>query len=292
MEPHGSHCQWTDKESLTAHLSTQNVSGTAGQFAEVVGIDAANVTVLCNYIGGGFGSKFAAGEWGLACAVMARNAGRPVRLILDRATELKIAGTRPSAFCDATIAADKDGNLIAWESHHWGSDGNHGGTIAETNLPYVFSKIKNNRRKVTGIITDTGPYQAWRAPDHPQAAALTMTAVDDLAAKMGIDSLEFVKKNLHLTLRPDVYAGELEAGTGSSTGRPSGTPTAKVPPKGAPSGDSACRFTRGGDRRTGRAATFASIPTAASRRSPGRKTSARARARPSPLSWPKPSESL
>ena len=212
MEPHGSHCEWTDQESMTAHLSTQNVSGTAGQFAEVVGIDAANVTVICNYVGGGFGSKFAAGEWGQACALMARKAGRPVRLILDRATELNIAGTRPSAFCEATIAADKDGNLIAWESHHWGTDGNHGGTISETNLPYVFSKVKESRRKVTGIVTDTGPYQAWRAPDHPQAAALTMTAVEDLAAKIGIDSLEFVKKNLHLTLRPEVYAGELEVG--------------------------------------------------------------------------------
>ncbi|HUE13391.1 MAG TPA: molybdopterin cofactor-binding domain-containing protein, partial [Planctomycetaceae bacterium] len=212
MEPHGSHCQWTDQESLTAHLSTQNVSGTGGQFAEVVGIDASSVTVICDYVGGGFGSKFAAGEWGQACALMARKAGRPVRFILDRATELKIAGTRPSAFCEATVAADKEGNLIAWESHHWGTDGTHGGTISDTNLPYVFSKIKNLRLKMTGITTDTGPYQAWRAPDHPQAAALTMTAIDDLAAKMGIDSLEFFKKNLGLTLRPEVYAGELAAG--------------------------------------------------------------------------------
>ena len=39
-----------------------------------------------------------------------------------------------------------------------------------------------------------------------------MTAIDDLAAKMGIDSLEFFKKNLNLTLRPEVYAGELDVG--------------------------------------------------------------------------------
>lgn len=212
MEPHGSHCEWTGKEALTAHLSTQNVSGTPGQFAMVVGVEAANVTVICDYVGGGFGSKFAAGEWGQACAVMAQKAGRPVRLMLDRATELKTPGTRPSAFADVKVAADSSGNLIAWESHHWGTDGTHGGSISDTNLPYVFNKIKNSRRKVTGIITDTGPYQAWRAPDHPQAAALTMTAIDDLAAKMGIESLEFFKKNLRLTARPDVYAGELAVG--------------------------------------------------------------------------------
>jgi xanthine dehydrogenase YagR molybdenum-binding subunit len=232
MEPHGSHCEWTDKESLTANLSTQNVSGTPGQFAEAVGIDAANVTVICNYVGGGFGSKFAAGEWGQACAIMARKAGKPVRMILDRATELKTAGTRPSAFCEATVAADKEGNLIAWASHHWGTDGNHGGTISETNLPYVFGKIANKRLKVTGITTDTGPYQAWRAPDHPQAAALTMTAIDDLAAKMGIDSLEFFKKNLNLTLRPEVYAGELEVGARLIDWKAKWHPHGKGPAKG------------------------------------------------------------
>jgi xanthine dehydrogenase YagR molybdenum-binding subunit len=212
MEPHGSHCEWKGAETMTAHLSTQNVSGTAGQFAQVAGVDAANVTVICNYVGGGFGSKFKADEWDQACAIMARKAGRPVRLVLDRATELKTAGIRPSGFCEATVAADHDGNIIAWESHHWGTNGPFGGTIDASQFPYVFAKIKNYSRKATGIVTDTGPFQAWRAPNHPQACALTQTAIDDLAAKMNMDSLEFVRKNLKLTSRPEVYAGELEVG--------------------------------------------------------------------------------
>ena len=97
LEPHGSHCEWKGEE-LDVHLSTQNVSGTAGQFAEPLGIDQANVTITGNYEGGGFGSKFQADEWGLAAAKMAQETGRPVRLMLDRATELKVAGTRPSGF--------------------------------------------------------------------------------------------------------------------------------------------------------------------------------------------------
>ena len=68
MEPHGSHCEFMPDGKLIVHLSTQNVSGTAGGFAEGLGLDASNVTVVCNYVGGGFGSKFAADEWGLACA--------------------------------------------------------------------------------------------------------------------------------------------------------------------------------------------------------------------------------
>ena len=127
MEPHGSHCEWKDKENLLAHVSTQWTSGIPGQLAQVVGVDAANVTVICNYIGGGFGSKFAAGEWGQVCAVMAQKAGRPIRLVLDRATELKTPGTRPSAFAEITVGADADGNVTCWDSHQWGTNGPHGG---------------------------------------------------------------------------------------------------------------------------------------------------------------------
>ena len=42
LEPHGSHCEWKGND-LEAHLSTQNVSGTPGQFAEPLGVDRKSV---------------------------------------------------------------------------------------------------------------------------------------------------------------------------------------------------------------------------------------------------------
>src|SRR3990172_6311340 len=213
MEPHGSHCEWNG-DKLTAHLSTQNVSGTAGQFAEPLGADAANVTVICNYIGGGFGSKFAAGEWGVACAKLAKETGRPVRLMLDRATELKAAGTRPSGYSEVTIAADADGVIVAWDSHHWGTSGGSGGTVDPRQYPYVFD-FDNRNRNATGLVCDTGPNQAWRAPPHPQLCALTHTAIDDVAIKLGMDSYDVFLKNLKFaggkaTASPEVYADEMQ----------------------------------------------------------------------------------
>jgi xanthine dehydrogenase YagR molybdenum-binding subunit len=215
MEPHGSHCEWSQdgNEALTANLSTQNVSGTAGQFAGPLGVDASKVTVICNYIGGGFGSKFAAGEWSIAAARLAKEAGRPVRLMLDRATELKTAGQRPSGFADVTIAADEAGRIIAWESTHWGSNGVGGQTVAVTQYPYVFD-FDNRNRKAIGISTNTGPPQAWRAPNHPQLCAMTCTAIDDLAAKLGMDSYDVFLKNLDQVTngKADVYKAEMEIG--------------------------------------------------------------------------------
>ncbi|MEC7555737.1 MAG: molybdopterin cofactor-binding domain-containing protein, partial [Planctomycetota bacterium] len=212
LETHGSHCEWNGEDKLNVHLSTQNVSGTGGQFAGPLGLDASNVSITCNYIGGGFGSKFAADEWGLACAQLSKKAGKPVRLMLDRATELKIGGTRPSGFAKVTIAADAEGNITVWDSHHWGTSGIAGSTIALGQLPYCFDGIPNRNRKATGISTNTGPNRAWRAPPHPQLCAVTDTVIDDLAAKMGANSYDIFLKNLDKTKKPDVYAEEMKIG--------------------------------------------------------------------------------
>ncbi|HVW38161.1 MAG TPA: molybdopterin cofactor-binding domain-containing protein, partial [Pirellulales bacterium] len=194
LEPHGSTCEWKD-DKLIAHLSTQNVSGTAGQFADPLKITADDVEVHCDFIGGGFGSKFAADAWGVAAAEIAKETGRPVKLMLDRDQELKVAGNRPSGFLKVKVGADKDGVVTVWDSHHWGTSGAKAGGISQTVIPYVFDP-KNRRRKQTAIVTDTGPDRAWRAPNHPQAAAMTQTAYDDIAAKLGIDSYDVFLRNL------------------------------------------------------------------------------------------------
>jgi len=210
LEPHGSHCEWKG-DNLEAHLSTQNVWGSPGQFADALGVDAANVTAISDYEGGGFGSKFAVGEWGIACAKMAKEAGRPVRLMLDRATELKVAGTRPSGYIDVTVAADAQGKIVAWDSIHWGSAGIGGGGVDVNQLPYPFD-FPNQSAAQIGIACNTGPNQAWRAPPHPQLCAMTQTALDDLAAKMKIDSYSFFQKNLDFVQhgKAPVYAAEME----------------------------------------------------------------------------------
>src|SRR5690606_29849149 len=122
LEPHGSTCVW-DGDKLIVYHSTQNVSGTAPQFASPLGVAASDVTVICDYIGGGFGSKFQADEWSVTAARLAKSTGRPVKLMLDRGRELKAAGNRPSGFIKVKIGADKNGVVKVWDSHHWGTNG-------------------------------------------------------------------------------------------------------------------------------------------------------------------------
>lgn len=207
LETHGSVAEWPDKDHLFSHISTQNVSGLAGQFAQALKIPAGNVHVHQDNIGGGFGSKFGIDRWGAYTAEVSRKAGgKPVRYMLERAPELEVAGCRPSAHARVRVGAKKDGTLLAWESESWGTGGPGGG--GPPPMPYVF-EVPNQRKSHVAVLTNIGPARAWRAPNHPQGCLITMAALDDTAAKLNMDPVELLLKNLSLTQRENVYREEL-----------------------------------------------------------------------------------
>ena len=207
LETHGSASEWTGEDKLLVHMSTQNVSGIPAQMAEPLKIPASNIRVHQDHIGGGFGSKFSPDKWGIFTAQLAKKAGKPVRFMQERDSELKVAGARPSAYARVKVGAKKDGTLVAWQSQSWGTGGPGGGGMPP--IPYVFS-VPNQRKQHTAVRNNIGPARAWRAPNHPQAAVITIGALDDLAAKLNMDPLEFFQKNLGISgPRADTYREEL-----------------------------------------------------------------------------------
>lgn len=211
LEAHGQIVQWTGPDTLTAWCSTQAVSGVATQLAEGVGIPAANVRVVAEYVGGGFGSKFSIDRWGVECAKLAQQAGAPVKLMLDRRAELTVAGDRPSAWAEVEVGAKADGTLTAWASQSWGTGGL--GNSGNPPLPYVF-QIPNRRQRHSSIATHKASARAWRAPNHPQGCFLTMSALEDLAAALAMNPLDFFLQNLSMTALEKVYREELEIADG------------------------------------------------------------------------------
>ena len=210
LEPHGSVSDWDDPENLTVWMSTQSVSGIPGQIAEQVGVPAANVRTICQHMGGGFGSKFSPDRWGILCAELARTTSRPVKLFLERGPEVAVAGGRPSAYATVEVGAAKDGTVTAWSSRSWGSGGPGGS--GSPPLPYVF-KFENQRQQHVSVPANIGPSRAWRAPNHPQACLITMSALEDLAAELGMDPVALFLKNIDKTgPRAQTYREELQKG--------------------------------------------------------------------------------
>ncbi len=209
LEAHGSVVEWKG-DDLEYWPSTQNVSGIGGDLAKMLEIPATNVHTHMDAIGGGFGSKFGPDRWGEAAAKLSKKSGgRPVKLFLDRATELAIAGNRPSYFAQIKVAAKKDGTLTAWQAKTWGTGGFGGVNLAPGSLPYVFNKVPNVRLNHTSVSVNAAQLRAWRAPNNQQYSYLTCTALEDLAAKLNMDPVEFFTKNAGLSARPEVYTLQL-----------------------------------------------------------------------------------
>ena len=200
MEPHGHVAQW-DGDELTVWSSTQAVFGVRGAFAGQLNIPQNKVRVICEHMGGGFGSKFGPGVEGIVCARLAKIAGAPVRLILSRREQALAVGNRPSSFQTIKIGADASGKLTAFEmkafgtpGHATGVDGGGGSGGAGFPAPYIYP-VPSTRVQQGSVAVNAGSSCAMRAPGHPVASVGMEGALDDLAAKLGIDPVEIRLKN-------------------------------------------------------------------------------------------------
>ena len=192
LETHGCICEWSG-EQLTAWVSTQAVHGTRDGFASGLKIPQANVRVITEFMGGGFGSKFAPDAQGLICARLAKAANAPVKMMLDRKEEHLATGNRPSAFARVKAGVAADGTLTLFDAQSWGTGG--AGAGSGFPLPYIYV-FPNRKRTHTDVYINAGLQRAMRAPGHPQGCFITEVVMDELADAVRMDPMEFRLKNL------------------------------------------------------------------------------------------------
>ncbi len=192
LETHGCVCEWNG-DNLTAWVSTQAVHGTREGFAQGLKIPQANVRVITEFMGGGFGSKFGPDMQGLLCARLSKAAGAPVKLMLDRKEEHLATGNRPSAFAKVRAGVSADGKLTAFDATTWGTGG--AGAGSDYPLPYIYV-FPNRKRMHTDVYINSGQQRAMRAPGHPQGCFVTEVLMDELADQVRMDPMEFRLKNL------------------------------------------------------------------------------------------------
>jgi xanthine dehydrogenase YagR molybdenum-binding subunit len=192
LETHGTVCEW-DGDKLTSWVSTQGVNGMKENFARGLEIPSSNVRVICQYMGGGFGSKTQLGAEGLICARLAKQANAPVKLMLDRKEEHLVTGNRPSAGARIKAGVSSDGVITAFDAQSWGTGG--AGASAGFPLPYIY-QIENRRRTHKDVYINTGTQRPMRAPGHPQGSFVTEILMDELADQVKMDPVEFRIKNL------------------------------------------------------------------------------------------------
>jgi xanthine dehydrogenase YagR molybdenum-binding subunit len=191
LETHGFVVDWKPDE-VTVYASTQGTSSVRNEFADVFKLPKSKVRVITEYMGGGFGAKFGAGNEGVVAANLSRKANAPVKLMLDRRQE-HIVCNRPDSHQTLKIGAKHDGTLtaIALTSYGTAGVGTGAGTAGPATNMY---KCPNLLTEEYDVFINAGPGAAFRAPGHPQGCFAFEQTIDDLAAKLNMDPLALREK--------------------------------------------------------------------------------------------------
>jgi xanthine dehydrogenase YagR molybdenum-binding subunit len=196
MEPHATVASWTG-DFLTINTVSQGVLLVVSRLATTLGVDASKIHVVNPYVGGGFGNKW--GNWAQAplTAAAARALGRPVKTVLTREQTFTVVGHRPASSQTVTLGAAADGTLNAIK-HEGISEKSasaffteNTGTISVNT--YACPNIHVGRQVV---LLDTPVTTIMRAPSEATGSFALECAIDELAAKLGVDPLDLRRRNL------------------------------------------------------------------------------------------------
>ena len=195
LEPHGCVAAW-DGTRLTIYESTQALFNVRGGAAAKLKLGLGDVRVLCDFMGGGFGSKLGDGHYTVLAAALARRSSRPVRLFLDRREENLAAGNRSGTVQRIRAAGTKERGITALEHLAWSDTGTEEGWVASATGPTTaVYDVPNVRTEQYRVVTNTGPFCSFRAPGYVEGTFALESALDELAERLGVDPLTLRKKN-------------------------------------------------------------------------------------------------
>ncbi len=194
LETHVSVCEWHGDE-LTAYVSTQWIWGVRRQLAAALDLPQESVRVVCEFMGGGFGSKTSADETTLLAARLARLTSRPVKWQLSRREENLDAGNRNATVQRLRVGARADGTLTAIAADYVLPIGFDGWLASPAGPVQMLYACEHVRTVVRGAKVNLPPMKAFRAPGFVEGTFGLECALDELAAKLGVDPLELRRKN-------------------------------------------------------------------------------------------------
>jgi CO/xanthine dehydrogenase Mo-binding subunit len=194
FETHQAVCEWRG-DALDVSISTQFIWGVRDEVASQLGIPPDKVRVVCEYMGGGFGSKNGAGDYTFVASELARRTGRPVRCALTRREENLAAGNRNATIQRLTAAARSDGTLVALAGDFVNATG-WSGWVSSTDGPMrLLYDCENVRTTLSAARINTPPMKAFRAPGYVEGTFGLECLLDELAAKLDLDPLELRRLN-------------------------------------------------------------------------------------------------
>ncbi len=182
-------------DTLEVHISTQYIWGIRDEIAEKLALPGDKVRVVCNYMGGGFGSKNSPDDHTFVAIELARRTNRPVRCALTRREENLVTGNRNATIQRLRIGARSDGTLTALEGEYVNAVGFGGWSSPVEGPMNQLYACPNVRTTTHAAKTNQPPMKAFRAPGFVEGTFGLEALLDVLAARLDIDPLELRRRN-------------------------------------------------------------------------------------------------
>ncbi len=199
IEPHVCVTYWDEDDRLVIRTATQVPFHVRRMVAPLIGLPVKRIRVIKPRIGGGFGGKQEMLIEDL-CAHLTLATGRPVRFEFTRELEFTSARSRHPQAVTYRAGVQKDGTLHALDLHiveDTGAYGTHGLTVCGVSgLRGLSSYRCPNQRFLGEIVYTNKPVPgAFRGYGGPQALFALESLMDEIAAALDLDPVEFRLKN-------------------------------------------------------------------------------------------------
>ncbi len=200
IEPRAILAQW-EGDKVTIWTTTQVPFDTRSGVATTLELPENKVRIIVPHLGGGFGGKCGF-HFEAHIAVLARKTGRPVRLVFSRREEFIAPDRRREGMLiDIETGVMDDGSIVARRARVLIDNGAYtadSGFFSQLASMHIAGPYKIPNVDVSGrlVYTNHQPSGSVRAPTAPQACWAIEQHTDSLAKAVGMDPVEFRRKNV------------------------------------------------------------------------------------------------
>jgi CO/xanthine dehydrogenase Mo-binding subunit len=200
LEPH---CclVWIDDQGRVQMWSPNKVPhGLKESMCKAFGLEKKNIRVNPVAIGGDFGGKGAPIDEPI-CYVLALRSGRPVKMVMEYREEFIGGAPRHAGVVLFKTGVKRDGTILAHEMDAYLDAGAYGGfrpgaVVGGISHAMGCYRVKHARVATYRVYTNNLPGGQMRAPGEPQAFFAGESHIDCVARRLGMDPLDFRRKNL------------------------------------------------------------------------------------------------
>lgn len=187
---------------LTVWVSTQAPHQFRTLLSQAVRIKEHKIRVLAPDVGGGFGTKLQIDAEVIPC-LLSIYTGRPVKWTETRTENLLSGVQSRDYYFDIEIAVKNDGTILGVRNKLFGDQGCDGTNraagsgaliVAGAYVPGPY-KIQAYSTEVTGVVTNKGPYGAYRGYGKDIANYVMERMMDRIARELNMSPVELRMKN-------------------------------------------------------------------------------------------------